>query len=145
MTLSLASRCIGYLCQDHHDLKSIKEDEMRNNILSGAYRLHNFASAYWWILIKQYLVLSKSTSIPDSLIDQLQQLYDRRSADGYQQSDEKLGMGFNMNEAILALEPTRPDLVEMLRNVSQFQSVFLKADYYLQRCECSEPLDDLAY
>ncbi|RSL59358.1 hypothetical protein CEP54_007309 [Fusarium duplospermum] len=143
MTLELAIRCISYLCQEHHDSESLEEEKMENSILSGAYRLHNFASTYWWRLIKQYLTLSKATSIPDSLVDQLQQLYDLRSAESYQQDDQRIDMEFNMNEAIIALKPRQPDLAEMLRNVSQFQSAFSKADYHLKRREYNEPLDDL--
>lgn len=88
MTFELAIRCISYLCQEHHDLEFI-EEEMKDNILSGAYRFHNFASTYWWRLIKQYLALCKATSIPESLKDQLQQLHDTRLAEGYQQIDQK--------------------------------------------------------
>ncbi|WAO88971.1 NACHT domain-containing protein [Fusarium falciforme] len=142
MALGLAVRCISYLCQEHHDLEFI-EEELEDNILSGAYRFHNFAATYWWRLIKQYLSLSKAASIPDSLRDQLQQLHDTRLADGYQQADQKIDIEFNMNEAILALKPVQPSLAEMLRNVSQFQSASSKADYHLKSCECNEPLDDL--
>ncbi|RMJ16009.1 hypothetical protein CDV36_004314 [Fusarium kuroshium] len=142
MTLELAIRCISYLCQEHHDLEFI-EEEIEHNILSGAYRLHNFASTYWWKLIKQYLALSKSKSIPDSLIDQLQQLYDTRSAEDYEQVDQNNEMEFNMNEAILALKPTQPHLAEMLRNVSLFQSASLKADYHLNNSERWIHLDPL--
>ncbi|EEU34916.1 uncharacterized protein NECHADRAFT_39728 [Fusarium vanettenii 77-13-4] len=143
MTLSLAIRCICYLCQDHHDLESIEEEEMEDYILSGAYRLHNFASTYWWRLIKQYLALSKSTSIPESLIDLLQQLRDTRLAEGYQQSDPEVDMDLNTNEVILALEPTQPDLAEMLRNVFQFQRDCSKADYSLKSSERWIHLDPL--
>lgn len=139
MTLELAIRCISYLCQEHHDLEFV-EEEMKRGILSGAYRLHNFASTYWWRLIKQYLALSKATSIPDRVIDQLQQLYDLRSAKGPQQVDQNVDMEFNMNEAILALKPTRPDLAGMLHDVSQFESASSKADYHLQSCKYKESL-----
>ncbi|KAJ4313612.1 hypothetical protein N0V84_009319 [Fusarium piperis] len=142
MTLSLAIRCIGYLCQEHHELDFI-EEEMEDRILSGAYRFHNFASTYWWRLIKQYLALSKATSLPDSLVDQLQQLHDTRSAEGYQQGDQKADMEFNTNEAILALKRTQPNLVEMLSSVSEFQNASSKADYHLQKCEYNDHLYDL--
>ncbi|RSL98170.1 hypothetical protein CDV31_012704 [Fusarium ambrosium] len=142
MTLELAIRCISYLCQEHHDLEFI-EEEIEHNIFSGAYRLHNFASTYWWKLIKQCLALSKATSIPDSLVDQLQQLYDTRSAEDYEQVDQNVDMELNMNEAILALKPTQPHLAEMLRNVSLFQSASLKADYHLNNSERWIHLDPL--
>ncbi|KAJ4214083.1 hypothetical protein NW759_010609 [Fusarium solani] len=144
MTFELAIRCISYLCQEHHDLEFI-EEEMKDNILSGAYRFHNFASTYWWRLIKQYLALCKATSIPESLKDQLQQLHDTRLAEGYQQIDQKVETEFNMDKVIVALKPAQPDLAEMLCNFSQFQSASSKADYHLQSCEYSESLDDLSY
>ncbi|UPL01667.1 hypothetical protein LCI18_012601 [Fusarium solani-melongenae] len=131
MTLELAIRCISYLCQEHHDLEFI-EEEMEDNILSGAYRL-----------IKQYLSLSKAASIPDSLRDQLQQLHDTRLAVDYQQVDQEVETEFNMNEAILALKPLQPGLAEMLRNVSQFQSASSKADYHLKSYEQWIHLDPL--
>lgn len=142
MTLDLCIRCIGYLCQEHHDLEVIG-DEMDNFFVSGAYRFHNFASTYWWRLFKQYLVLSKSTTIPDCLIDQLLQLHGTRSADVYQQGDSNVDMDLNVNAAILALELAQPDLAEMLRNVSRFLSVCSKADYHLQSCEYKHLLDNL--
>ncbi|RTE76813.1 hypothetical protein BHE90_008704 [Fusarium euwallaceae] len=142
MTLSLAIRCIGYLCQEHHDLEFLEQD-LGDYILSGAYRFHNFASAYWLRLIKQYLALSRATSIPDDLIDQLQQLQHTRLAPGYQPSGQKADIEFNMNEAVLALKRTQPDLVELLGNVSQFQSASSKADYHLNSSERWIHLDPL--
>ncbi|KAH7249586.1 hypothetical protein B0J15DRAFT_536886 [Fusarium solani] len=142
MTFELAIRCISYLCQEHHDLEFI-EEEMKDNILSGAYRFHNFASTYWWRLIKQYLALCKATSIPESLKDQLQQLHDTRLAEGYQQIDQKVETEFNMDKVILALKPAQPDLAEMLCNFSQFQSASSKADYHLQSSERWVHLDPL--
>ncbi|KAI8718204.1 NACHT domain-containing protein [Fusarium sp. LHS14.1] len=109
MTLELAIRCISYLCQDHHDLESIEEEEIEDSILSGSYRLHNFAYTYWWKLIKQYLALSKG--------------------------DQAVQMEFDMSEAILALKSTQPDLAEMLLNVFQFQSASSEADYHLKSSE----------
>ncbi|KAK8037815.1 Nacht domain protein [Apiospora marii] len=53
-TLDLASRCITYLCQPHHDL-DLSDDQFYENIQNGIYALNWFASNMWDRLTQSYL------------------------------------------------------------------------------------------
>ncbi|KAH6876383.1 hypothetical protein B0T10DRAFT_198406 [Thelonectria olida] len=137
MTLSLAICCISYLCQEQHD-PDLDEDEMDDNILSGAYRLHFFSSAFWLELVKRYMALSETTVLPDSLIDQLRLLHDTRlSLDGRSINQRKC----ETHPTVVPLKSQWPDLEDMLSNAFQFQSACAKGDYHLKSTERWSHLD----
>ncbi|KAF5574950.1 Nacht domain protein [Fusarium subglutinans] len=118
MSLDLAIRCMVYMCQNHHD-PELTDDEIDANILWGAYRLHHFSSSFWIDLIHQYLTLSGSETIPDSLINQLRILLDTRSSDHYTQSDQPKD---SIHSAILGLEVQEPSLVGLLKSCTAFKT-----------------------
>src|SRR5665811_2059108 len=60
-TLSLATCCIQYLCQRHHDT-DLSDDKLRSNIISGIYRLYDYSSTMWLELVEQYTRSLKSTA-----------------------------------------------------------------------------------
>lgn len=127
MTLDLAIRCVVYMCQDHHD-PDLTEDEIDANIIWGAYRLHHFSSSFWLDLIHEYLTLSDSNTIPDSLIDQLRILLETRSSDHYNEIDQNES---SLHPAILDLKSQEPALVEMLKACTEFQTSLSKSDFRL--------------
>ncbi|KAF4502250.1 Nacht domain [Fusarium agapanthi] len=131
MALELAIRCVVYMCQDHHD-SHLTEDEIDANIIWGAYRLHHFSSNFWLDLIHEYLTLSGSETIPDSLIDQLRILFETRSSDHYIETDQSES---RLHPAILGLEFQEPALVQMLKSCSEFQTSSLKSDFQLNDSE----------
>ncbi|KAF4448414.1 hypothetical protein F53441_8222 [Fusarium austroafricanum] len=129
MALDLALRCITYLCQDHH-YPSLTEDDIDAKILWGAYRLHNFSSRFWLHLINQYLILSDAVTLPASLIDMLRLLLDTRSSESYIDTDRG---ETTLHPAIIELDSQEPDLVEMLRNATDFQLASSKPEYHLDK------------
>ncbi|KAG5768598.1 hypothetical protein H9Q72_003910 [Fusarium xylarioides] len=129
--LDLAIRCVVYMCQDHHD-PDLTEGDMDDNILWGAYRLHHFSSSFWLDLIHEFSTLSGSETIPDALIDQLRILLETRSSDTYTHSDQRKG---SLHPATLGLEDQEPDLVEMLKGCTDFQTSSAKSDFRINNRE----------
>ncbi|PMD44746.1 hypothetical protein L207DRAFT_552817 [Hyaloscypha variabilis F] len=81
-TLSLATCCIQYLCQEHHDT-DLSDDELRENLLAGAYRLHEYSATIWPELVERYIRFAKSASPPSDLIKLIQLLIEKRSSDEF--------------------------------------------------------------
>ncbi|KAI3585513.1 hypothetical protein IWW34DRAFT_897573 [Fusarium oxysporum f. sp. albedinis] len=131
MALDLAIRCVAYMCQDHHD-PDLTEDEIDANIIWGAYRLHHFSSSFWLDLVHEYLTLSGSKTIPDTLVDQLRILLETRSSDHYTETDQSES---SLHPAILGLEYQEPALVEMLKGCTGFQTSLSKSDFQLNNPE----------
>ncbi|RYC87009.1 hypothetical protein BFJ63_vAg10141 [Fusarium oxysporum f. sp. narcissi] len=131
MALDLAIRCVVYMCQGHHD-PDLTEDEIDANIIWGAYRLHHFSSSFWLDLIHEYLTLSGSKTIPDTLIDQLRILLETRSSDHYTETDQRES---SLHPAILGLKHQEPALVEMLKGCTEFQTSSSKSDFQLNNPE----------
>ncbi|KAF4335307.1 Nacht domain protein [Fusarium beomiforme] len=131
MALDLAMRCLVYLCQDHHD-PNLSEDEIDDNIIWGAYRLHYFSSNYWLDLVNRYLVLSGSTAVPATLINQLKMLVETRSSTDYIKTDQ---CEENLHPAMIDLKSQDPTLVEMLEKYSKFLVSSSNSDYHLNNPE----------
>ncbi|KAF3764537.1 hypothetical protein M406DRAFT_330871 [Cryphonectria parasitica EP155] len=49
-TMDLAVRCIGYLCQQHHD-PDMPPDERSKHVLTGQYSFHAFSTKMWFELV----------------------------------------------------------------------------------------------
>ncbi|KAF5674658.1 Nacht domain-containing protein [Fusarium circinatum] len=131
MALDLAIRCLVYMCQDHHD-PDLTEDEIDANILWGAYRLHHFSSSFWLSLITEYLTLSGSETIPDTLIDHMRELLETRPLHHYTQGDQNKG---SLHQAILGLGLQEPALVEMLKGCTDFQTSLPNSDFRINNPE----------
>lgn len=69
----------------HHDY-DISEEDIKHNILSGAYRLHDFAALMWTDLLKRYINLIGQESPSDQLIDALETLRTERTKEVHQES-----------------------------------------------------------
>jgi hypothetical protein len=106
----------------------LTEDEIDANIVWGAYRLHHFSSSFWLDLVHEYLTLSGSKTIPDTLVDQLRILLETRSSDHYTETDQSESF---LRPAILGLEYQEPALVEMLKGCTEFQTSLSKSDFQL--------------
>ncbi|KAK2017314.1 hypothetical protein LZ32DRAFT_576756 [Colletotrichum eremochloae] len=126
-TLSLTRCCITYLCQGHHD-PELSEEEIDKNLLSGAYRLHDFASGFWFELLKEFLIMNRKNTLPADLVDKLESLHRERSASGFQGRGEK---GHDMEIAFDSLGPQLSHLQQMLKDVSGFQKTVSNAEYHL--------------
>lgn len=75
--LSLLITCLTYLSLDLFEL-DIPDEEMEENVLSGAYRLHGFATSQWVGLVTQYAMLSEKQILPDELVKQLDSVITER-------------------------------------------------------------------
>jgi len=74
--------CLTYLCQDHHD-PEIEDESITANILSGKYRLHDFAATMWLELTEKVTSLSKLEDIPEDLVNLLQTFLSERTSGPY--------------------------------------------------------------
>ncbi|KAI0107251.1 hypothetical protein GGR51DRAFT_559592 [Nemania sp. FL0031] len=76
-TLDLTLRCITYLCQDHHNL-SLSDEQVSDNVISGAYTLDWFATNMWPQLAKTYLNSAERDELQSQLGLRLDLLYSTR-------------------------------------------------------------------
>ncbi|KAK3378716.1 NACHT domain protein [Lasiosphaeria ovina] len=114
-TLSLATCCIAYLCQEHHD-PGLLEEEISENALGGKYVFHEYATTSWLELVERII----SPAAPDApishdLIHPLGMLLEDRSNPKYSGEIE------SEKPAIKALKAVSPDLHELLAKAIQFR------------------------
>lgn len=122
-TLSLALCCVTYLCQIHHDLDVLEEDIV-GHILSGAYRLDDFAASTWIELVERYIRLMGRNALSEELVDGLEVLRCERTNELYQDSTE--------SGPLLHLEPLKavsPALQDMLRQAICFREASMKGSF----------------
>lgn len=110
--------CIMYLCQGHHDPESLDED-ISYNIISGAYRFHDFSKTMWLELVERFASLNQPQTLPDELISLLEMLMRERSNDQYSSTTE---------------QSARPNLKSFESNWPQLYSMLFKATYFRQIC-----------
>ncbi|KAJ0164775.1 hypothetical protein CTA2_230, partial [Colletotrichum tanaceti] len=102
-------------------------EEIDKNILSGAYRLYDFATLFWFKILKQFLILNKREKLPDDLVDGLERLYDERYDAGNQANAESQDTKVEFD----IFGPKLASLQQMLKHVSGFQKTAANADYRL--------------
>ncbi|KIW92531.1 uncharacterized protein Z519_06378 [Cladophialophora bantiana CBS 173.52] len=102
-TLSLAKCCVSYFCQRHHQ-SGLTDQDLEVNILSGLYRLQNFAAAMWLELVECYIDLNKQSQLPNALIDVLE------SSQAFTADDEE-----GEQPSLKVLKSRSPVLYEMER------------------------------
>jgi hypothetical protein len=124
-TLSLATCCIQYLCQKHHDT-DLSDDELRDNVLSGAYRLHEYSSTIWLELVERYIRFTKLDTPPSDLIKLFQVLIEKRCSDKFSDDNK------SAPPEILAQYLSKwdyPDIQETLRNAAYFRNQCSEGEY----------------
>ena len=124
-TLSLATCCIQYLCQRHHDT-DLSDDELLNNVLSGIYRLHDYSTTMWIDLVEQYIRLAKLATPPKHLINFLRLLIEKRSSDRFVHSFVSFD---NQTPSQQLFKSDYPDVYEMLRNAANFKKKSSEGEY----------------
>lgn len=115
--------CVTYLCQTHHDHDLLDED-IAHNILSGAYRLHDFAATAWLELVERFIYSSKQDTVSHELIDVLETLRSERTQGTYPEGAE--------TSTQLSLEPFKsvsPAVHNMLCKVAHFRRISLKGEF----------------
>ena len=115
--------CITYLCQIHHDHDLLDED-IAHNILSGAYRLHDFAATTWFEFVERLIHLPRQDTLSHELIDALETLRCERTQGTYTEGAEA--------STQLSLEPFKsvsPAVHDMLCKVAHFRWISLKDNF----------------
>ncbi|KAK5987844.1 hypothetical protein PT974_11978 [Cladobotryum mycophilum] len=139
-TLSLATCCIQYLCQDHHS-PGIRDDELEDGIKLGNYRLHYYATDMWLNLVVQYLRLTVSKDLSNELIAALDKLHKERGKYEFSGGTELEGQRYPSE--LQQIESYYPDLFCFLRNVAQFQQKCTTSLYHLEEVNKWTAIDSL--
>lgn len=132
--LSLAKCCIWYLLQDQFD-PLITDDEAADNIVSGSYRLHNFAVNMWLELVKRYVSLNGSKPLSTELVHALECLATERSSSEFSDSTELAGQSHPPELA--KFKHQWPELHTVLCDVAQFRWRCSNSDYHMSKGEMS--------
>jgi len=122
-TLDLAICCITYLCQRHHD-PDRGDERIADDVISGAYRFHNFATAVWLELVKNSASQARSGSLPTELISSLEDFMYQRTNDF---STGKIGD--SPDRLLEPFKSTWPDIHLMLSKITQFHHVAANSDF----------------
>lgn len=133
-TLSLARCCIWYLLQSHFD-PWITENDVADSIISGNYRLHNFAVNMWLELVKCYVGLNESKPPSTELISALECLTIERSNSDFSGSTELAGQSHQPQ--LEKFKDEWPELHTMLCHVAQFRWRCSSSDYHMSKGEMS--------
>jgi hypothetical protein len=124
-TLSLATCCIQYLCQRHHDT-DLSDDELRDNILTGMYRLHEYSATMWLGLVEQYIRLAKLKTPPDDLISIFQVFIEKRNNNEF--IDDTASPPIQSLSQSL-FKSNYPDVYKMLREATSFKKKCYEGEY----------------
>jgi hypothetical protein len=120
-----------YLCQRHHD-PEILDEEIADNILSGAYRLHEFATTMWLDLTERVTSSSQSHVLLAELASLLQTLVCERKNDRYNDANEKA-----IPWSLETFEKHWFELHDILCKAVHFRQICSKSDYQKTQGESS--------
>ena len=115
--------CVTYLCQTHHGHDLLDED-IAHNILSGAYRLHDFAATAWLELVERFIHLSRQDTISHELIDALEMLRCGRTQGIYTEGAEA-----SVLSSLKPFKSVSPAVHNMLCKVANFRRVSLEGNF----------------
>jgi hypothetical protein len=153
-TLSLTMSCITFLCQKHHD-PQLLEDKICENVVNGAYVLHEYAATTWLDLVERCVRLDPTEAAAPDLVRLLKEISTNRSNLTYvaECGDEK-------KLTMRTFKRMQPQLFEMLSKAAQFRDLRLSSPrasaegksqeclptHYLRisqiRSGCSRPIDN---
>lgn len=126
-TLGLAMRCVTYLFQPHHD-PNLTDEEIHDNLLDGAYVLHNYATNTWFELVKNYVDLNKSQTPPSGLVDVLETFLRERYNGRFKKPEDDTG-----RQNLATFENAQPELQLLLVQTSQFRHICFASEHRIQR------------
>ena len=124
-TLNLMRCCVHYLCQRHHDI-DLPENEFRNNIFLGLYRLTEYSATNWLELLKRYLNLTKSIAPPSDLISLFRVFVEKRSNDAF---IVDTALSPTQRLGLRVFQTDSPDIYEMLCNAIYFQEKCFEGEF----------------
>jgi hypothetical protein len=126
-SLSLAICCVTYLCQMHHS-HDLLDEEIAQNILSGAYRLHDFAATTWFEFLERFIHLIRKDTLPHELINVLETLRCERANKIHSEGAEAPTQP--------SLEPFKspsPALHGLLCTVAHFRQISSKGNFDMEK------------
>lgn len=125
--LSLTMACIAYLCQQHHG-PDLPTKDITENILAGAYTLHEFAATAWLELVECCVRLFPKNIPPSELICLLDVLFLQRL--NYEYNGKPQGI---RRPGWKALKERKPELYEMLLMAVEFRQDSSTSQYSRQK------------
>lgn len=128
-TLSLTLCCIMYLCQWHHN-PEIEDEELCQNTIYGAYRLHDFAMNRWFQLVENYSNSIQSSMSRKQLVHRLQMLLDKRSNENFWSPPN-----LPTHPGLANFESTCPRVHKLLCATAQFRRSWLNSDFNKRESE----------
>ena len=133
-TLDLAKCCIWYLCHSHYD-PWITDEEITDSIVSGDYRLHEYAVTMWVELIKRYVSLNGSKPLSSELISALECLLTERSNNEFVHKPELASRSDQLY--LEKFESQWPELYTMLCRIAHFRWRCSSSEYRMSKGEMS--------
>jgi hypothetical protein len=115
--------CVTYLCQVHHS-HDLLDEEIAHNILSGTYRLHDFAATTWFEFLERFIHLIRQDTLPHELVDVLETLRWER-ANGMRTE----GAEASTQPSLEHFKSDSPALHDMLCKVAHFRQISLKGNF----------------
>jgi len=115
--------CITYLCQIHHGYDLLDED-IAHNIISGAYRLHDFAATTWFEFVERFIHLIRQDTLSHKLIDVLETLRCERTKGTHTEGAEA-----STQSSLEPFKSISPPLHDMLCKVAHFRRISLKGNF----------------
>jgi hypothetical protein len=104
----------------------LSDEELRDNVLSGAYRLHEYSATMWLELVERYIRFAKSATPPSDLIKLFQMLIEKRSSDEFSNNSESTPPEISVQHLF---KKDYPEIHEMLRNAAYFRSKCSEGEY----------------
>ncbi|KAI0379623.1 NACHT domain protein [Hypomontagnella monticulosa] len=126
-TLSLAIRCITYLFQQHHN-PNLTEEEIRGNVLSGVYVLHNYATTTWLELVERYVGLNRPQTLLSDLVDSIMTFRGERDNQGFEEATDSASW-----PNLVALRDAQPEVYKFLVQASQFRLICSASEHRMQQ------------
>lgn len=102
----------------------MSNEEILENILSGTYRLHEFAATMWLALTEKSISLNREQPLLDTLIDLLSALFCQRNNNRYTDADQQ-----DCTHSLKIVKDRYPELHSDLCKSVQFRDICAKSDY----------------
>lgn len=112
--------CLTYLCYDAMR-EDISEDQLKDNLLSGKYRLQVFASSSWFALVTQYLRLAQDDERHEVVNGLMGNLFSDMANSSFQNDAAASSGAKESQETADPLRLLWPDAPEFLADTIRFQ------------------------
>ncbi|RYP21518.1 hypothetical protein DL765_002154 [Monosporascus sp. GIB2] len=123
VTLGLATTCITYLCQPHHD-QDCSDEELQENVLGGFYAFHDYSSHTWFDLVAGCISSEEEKKLIPQLTSPLQFLLERRANNKFSRSKQVPPL-----PRLECFREACPDVYGMLCNVANFRRLCEGAEH----------------